>query len=446
MKLPPELQNLQRVCVFGMGKSGVAAVRLLKKVGLEVHAVNVGPVPSWQGKDGLEKALEVRFMHEQEHASKIFSESDLIILSPGIPSTHTILQDAHTKKVPIVSEIELAWWFADTVPTVAITGTNGKTTTTTMISESLKALGKEVFCGGNIGVPYCEMAMEILNGKKFDYAVIEVSSFQLETIKRFHPRVGLILNLTSNHTERYQGLHDYGAAKWRITDNMTSKDDLIIGAEVLDVITDAKSQPVRKHIFFKNALPDDFEFNFSRGVLVGEHNQANYYCAWKTLQLLGVNEPQAFQRFIDSFAGVEHRLEFVGDFNGLKVYNDAKSTNAEATRTALSAFNRSEPLHLIVGGKLRNESDRLLPELLPFKNRISTVFTLGMTTERLFNELQNDFSVVQGYDLDKLLAEVKRRQLKGNLVFSPAHPSFDQFTSYVNRGETFKKKVREILS
>jgi len=163
--------------------------------------------------------------------------------------------------------------------------------------------------------------------------------------------------------------------------------------------------------------------------------------------LLGTpNLQPLFQRFIESFAGVEHRLEYVGTFNGLKVYNDAKSTNGEATRTALAAFEGDAPLFLVVGGKLRNATDKLLPDLISFKGRITTIFTMGETTERLFEELKSDFKVERVANLDGLLARVKELQLQGDLVFSPAHPSFDQFKSYVNRGETFKERVRHWLS
>lgn len=450
MKLVNELQNVKRVAVFGMGKSGVAAVRLLKRCGLETHAVNEGEVSVWKDKDGLSEVLATEFMHSQPHGSDVFAQSDLIVISPGIPTTHEVLKAAVAKKVKIVSEIELAYWFTRETPVIAITGTNGKTTTTTMIFEALKLAGKKVFCGGNIGTPYCQMAQAVLEGERFDYAVIEVSSFQLETIHEFHPTIALMLNLTPNHTERYHGLEDYGAAKFRMLKNMTANDQLILGEESGDWwLTQAQLHPVKKHLFSKAKLPAEFtsQFDFSRGVLVGSHNRANYFCAWKVLTLLKVPELKPlFQRFIETFRGVEHRLEFVGSFAGLKVYNDAKSTNAEATRTALAAFETSEPLYLVMGGKLRSESDAFLADLLPFKNKITKIFTIGMTTERLYEELKGDFAVEKLFDLRAMFQMAKEKKLAGNLVFSPAHPSFDQFKNYVDRGQQFKKLALEILS
>ncbi len=428
-----------------MGKSGVAAVRLLVKLGIEVHAVNEGEVEAWRAKDGLGELLTIERCHAQAGAASLFADCDLIVLSPGIPTTHEVLASALARGVTLVSEIELAWWFTDRVPTVAITGTNGKTTTTTMIAAALEARGRRVFCGGNIGVPYCDMALRMLTGEDFDYAVIEVSSFQLETIHRFHPRIALILNLTPNHTERYKGLNDYGDAKWRLVGNLTAGDHVVMGEETGALLARPLPAGVTRHVFRKQALPADFDFNFTRGRLVGAHNQANYYAAWRTLELLGEADRASFQQFIDTFAGVAHRLEFVGEWRGLKVYNDAKSTNAEATRTALEAFPVGEPLHLAVGGKLRNAGDRLLPDLRPYRTRLSTVFTIGETAQRLLSELQDELPTQLAGDVATMLRMARTQGLTGNLVFSPAHPSFDQFKNYVDRGETFKRLAREIL-
>lgn len=449
MKLPPELQNLQRVSVFGMGKSGVAAVRLLQSTGIETHAVNQGAVESWCDKDGLSRLLEPCYMHPEDRSEQVFARSQLIVISPGIPTTHPALATANAAGVLIISEIELAYWFCRSVPVIAITGTNGKTTTTTMIFEALKLAGKKVFCGGNIGVPYCEMAERLRTGEAFDFAVIEVSSFQLETIRAFHPRIGLMLNLTPNHSERYASVEDYGRAKLRLLLNMRAGDDLIVGEEAGDWVEWSAGTEATRHVFSKKNLPADFlrRFDFSRGVLVGAHNRANYFCAWKTLSLLGVPDlDRRFQHFIENFAGVEHRLEYVGTFHGLKVYNDAKSTNGEATRTALAAFEGSEDLYLIVGGKLRNETDRLLPDLLPFKGKVKKIFTIGMTAERLVSELSGDFVTEAAHTLEQVFQLAKSQRLQGNLVFSPAHPSFDQFKNYVDRGQQFKTKARSILA
>jgi UDP-N-acetylmuramoylalanine--D-glutamate ligase len=437
--------KINKVAVFGMGKSGKAAVLLAKMKGEEVFAVNKGDPSTWLRQDGLDQILTPCMSSSEEDFARHFAKMDEIVISPGIPVTHPALTEAVTRKIPILSEIEYAWRECSHVPVIAITGSNGKTTTTTMITEALRKAGKKVFCGGNIGIPYCDLP---LSGENFDFAVIEVSSFQLETIHEFHPKVGLILNIVPNHSERYDQVADYARAKFRLLKNMTPEDSLILGTEN-HFLGEIATHSTPKHFFTKGDLPSDFtgKFRFQEAKVKGEHNEANFYATYKTLELLKIaNLDSIFREFIRDFAGVPHRLEFVLEKNGLRVFNDAKSTNTLATSTAIKAFKDStEPLYLILGGRLRNEEDRFLPDLLPFKNKISEIFTIGEVTERLYGELASDFKVTKAQDLTNVLQMVKGRNLSGNLVFSPAFPSFDQFKNYVDRGEKFKQWAREIL-
>lgn len=435
------MDKINKVAVFGMGKSGQAAVALARKLGFEVYGVNRGRPEDWYYAEKLDKLLEICSCFSEEDFAQYFSRMDEIVISPGIPTTHPSLAKAVEKGVPILSEIEFAWRECKEIPVIAITGSNGKTTTTTMIAEALKKAGKKVFCGGNIGTPYCELA---LSGETCDYAVIEVSSFQLETIHEFHPVIGLILNVVPNHSERYDSVHDYARAKFRLLKNMTENDLLILGTEN-PYLDEVKDHPVRKSFFTKGSLPEEFRFDLSSAKVRGEHNEANFYAAWKVLQRLGIeNLGGLFQEFINEFPGVAHRLEYVLTQGDLVVYNDAKSTNLTATETAIRAFrNDPAPLHLILGGKLRNEADRMLPGLLAYKDEIETIFTIGDVTDRLYDELNGHFHVVKGQDLRSVFELVKKSGLKGNLVFSPGFPSFDQFKNYVDRGEKFKAWARE---
>ncbi len=440
------MNKINKVAVFGMGKSGKAAVELAKKYKQDLYAVNKGPVESWFEAEQLDQILERCSCYSEEDFSQHFHKMDEIVLSPGIPITHPALKEALRLGVPILSEIEYAYRFVKEIPVIGITGTNGKTTTTTMITEALKKAGKKVFCGGNIGIPYCELA---LSQEKVDFAVIEVSSFQLETIYDFHPRIGLILNIYPNHSERYDDVHDYAKAKFNLLKNMTSADNLILGLEN-PYLKDIESHPANKDYFQKGNLPSSFrnKFDFSKAKVKGEHNEANFYATYRVLELLNIESlDKLFQEFIHEFAGVAHRLEFVLDYQGLFVYNDAKSTNTLATTTAIKAFNESHlPLYLILGGKLRNENDMVLPDLLPYKNQITRIFTIGDVAQRLVKELSGDFKVTEAGDLKNVLKIIKEENLKGNLVFSPAYPSFDQFKNYVDRGEKFKQWAREILN
>lgn len=426
-----------------MGKSGQAAVALAKKLRQDIYAVNRGKPEDWYHAENLDKLLEICSCYSEEDFAQHFHKMDEIVISPGIPVTHPSLVKAVEKGVPILSEIEYAWRVCKDVPVIAITGSNGKTTTTTMIAEALKKAGKKVFCGGNIGIPFCDLP---LSGEKPDFAVIEVSSFQLETIHDFHPVIGLILNIVPNHGERYDSVNDYAIAKFRMLKNMTAQDYLILGTEnaYLDYVKDCV---IPKAMFTKGKLPPEFKFDFSKAKVKGEHNESNFYAAWKVLERLKIPDLQKlFQEFINEFPGVAHRLEFVLTKNDLSIYNDAKSTNLTATETAIKAFRKDpSPLHLIVGGKLRNESDKMLPGLLPYKDEIDTIFTIGDVTERVFEELKEHFLVVKAKDLKTVFELAKKGSLKGNLVFSPGFPSFDQFKNYVDRGEKFKQWARETI-
>ena len=435
------MDNLNKVAVFGMGKSGKAALKLGQMKGLKVVAVNKGHPDTWYEKEGLQEILTKDLCFAEEEAKEIFGEVSEIIISPGIPTSHPSLELAHERHVPIISEIEFAYRYCKETPVIAITGTNGKTTTTTMIQEALEKAGKKVFCGGNIGIPYCEMA---LSEKNYDYAVIEVSSFQLETIKDFHPHIGLILNVFPNHSERYDNVKDYGLAKFRIAMNMNENDFMILGTEN-PYLDDLKTSSP-KTFFTKGSLPEEFKkFFFEKAKVKGEHNEANFYAAYKVLELLNIPDlGNLFQDFIQEFKGVAHRLEFVLSKDGLNVYNDAKSTNSLATTTAIKAFKDSEePFYLILGGKLRSESDKLLPDLLPFKDSIEKVFLIGEVTERLAEELGEEFDCMKAENLKCVFMMCKELKLVGNLVFSPAFPSFDQFKNYVDRGEKFKQWAKE---
>jgi len=421
-------------------------VELAKKLKQDLYAVNKGPVESWFEVEKLDKVLECCSCYSEEDFAAHFHKMDEIVISPGIPTTHIALKEAVAKGVPILSEIEYAYRVTKDIPVIAITGTNGKTTTTTMITEVLKKAGKKVFCGGNIGIPYCDLA---LSGEKVDYAIIEVSSFQLETIHEFHPIIGLILNIFPNHSERYDDVHDYAKAKYRMLMNMTKDDHLVLGLEN-PYLSDIKDHPAHKDYFQKGNLPEAFKkkFSFKDAKVVGEHNEANFYAAYRVLELLKIeNLDNMFQEFINEFPGVAHRLEYVLSCEGLSIYNDAKSTNTLATTTAIKAFNDStDPLYLILGGKLRNESDKVLPDLLPFKNKITRIFTIGDVAKRLADELGKDFKVTEANDLKTVFKMAKDEKLKGNLVFSPAFPSFDQFKNYVDRGEKYKTWAREQFS
>ena len=393
------LKNISNIIVFGAGLSGFNA---LKKAGLRPLMVNREFIKSLNTD---EQVLEVNIEEE-------FSKAELIILSPGIPREHSLLK-GHLGKV--ISEIELGFQLIDSkAPIVAITGSNGKTTVTTMVSEFLKSKGKSVFCGGNIGRPFCDLFLE---GQNPDVIVLELSSFQLESINEFKPDVAAILNIVPTHMERYQSFDDYKKAKHELVKNLKDPSKVYLGEGTLKE--------------FKSGISlDEIDFDFSKGKVRGEHNQLNFKVAYalceKVLSDLSINE---FQRFVESFSGVKHRLEYLGEKEGVKVYNDSKSTNITATITAIKSFN--EPVSLVLGGKVRNENDRFLKDLLPFKDQVKEIFLIGEAQDKLLKELSPDFAVIR-IELKNIF---KQNFQTNTLVFSPAHPSFDQFKNFEQRGE-----------
>jgi UDP-N-acetylmuramoylalanine--D-glutamate ligase len=447
-----ELHKLSRIVIFGAGLSGLSSLKLCLKLKKTPLIVNQGSLESWtQPLLDCEKSI-LSHCHSQESpgVEAFFQAADLVILSPGIAREHKLLQKV---KAPIVSEIEMASWFLEDIPLIAITGSNGKTTTTTMISELLKKAGKKVFCGGNIGLPLTEMAIAKLQGQHFDYGVVEVSSFQLESCFRFSPFLAVILNLTLNHTERYKNIKDYGLAKWRIAQHKNKLRGFLLGQESDFLVELAQREYPAVTLFSRDNLAVDFLdlFNFSRSPLVGAHNKANFFAAWWVLEqcgFLNLHEAQKLmQNFIDSFQGVEHRLEFVRDWNGLKIYNDAKSTNAEALTTAIKAFSQSSVnLTIVVGGKIRNLSDEFFPALKPFQHKISQILLMGEAQDKCERELKTSFKVTKVHNLKGLKDYLQTNKLQGVLIFSPAHPSFDQFKDYKDRGKQFKQQMLELTA
>ncbi|MFZ4715177.1 MAG: UDP-N-acetylmuramoyl-L-alanine--D-glutamate ligase [Bacteriovoracaceae bacterium] len=438
----------KKVSIFGLGKSGISAAKAAVKLGYQVFVINEGIKTSWTSFNEVSSFLPASQMIEQNDSLEVFASSDLIILSPGIPYTHEVLKKAVANKVEILSEIEFGLQFCS-APIIAITGTNGKTTTTTMIGEMLKANHISTFVCGNIGIPVCDLAMMT---EKIDVIVMEVSSFQLETIKDFHPHIALILNITPNHGERYNGLLDYAQAKFNIVKNMNESDHLIYHADEAWLKDWAQKQKVQKHPYcysdVKKLLQKDFDLSLFP--LVGVHNLYNLYNASIAVTLLGKKLGKDFkagiQKTINVFKGVPHRIEFVGEFSSGKVYNDAKSTNILATLTAIRSFEGQGDLYLMLGGKKRGNNDSLKEFIPELKKYVKKILLVGETTPMLYEELKNELEVYAVETFENALDFFKKENSGGTLLLSPAYPSFDQFKNYGHRGESFKAWALERLT
>jgi UDP-N-acetylmuramoylalanine--D-glutamate ligase len=432
-----DLSN-KKIAIFGMGKSGVSALRLLHREKAQVYAVSLGDPRTWHLP--VKDFIEGKFCFSQDcaQAPGIFAKCDLIILSPGIPSTHPCLRLAKGK-VPIWSEIELGFHFCP-IPIVAITGTNGKTTTVTLLGELLKSAGKKPFVGGNIGKPLCDLPFE---KEDYDLAVLEVSSFQMEKIESFKPHVAAILNVTQNHGERYVSFEDYLQAKQNIARNQTKEDYLLIPKHDRALVHWAHSFSSNVVEVDPKKIPEMAEnWDLTQFRLPGAHNLLNLFFCYKILQALGVeiSRPEAV---LSRFSGVEFRLQLENSPFPFKVYNDAKSTNYDSTLTAINALSdKKEDIYLILGGQKRGVGDSILPHILKMKKPIKKIFLIGETTPMLAHELKGHIPFEESMTLKHAVESVKKdKGFKGILLFSPGFPSFDQYPNYIARG----KAMRELL-
>lgn len=433
----------KNVVVFGLGVSGMGALRFLNNKAKTLWAINQGAPSSWNDFKEVSSITgsDNCLAQDDSRAEKTCTEADLIILSPGIPRKHELLLNT---KAPIWSEIELAYHFSK-APIIAVTGTNGKTTTVSFLDHLLKALGKKVFTGGNIGVAFCD---HINSGKEVDYILLELSSFQLESTFDFRPKIAVLLNVFPNHGERYSKNEDYAKAKFNIVKKMQSEDRLIYDsgnqmvAEWGDKFPGTKVAIATEQTGKIEASLKEI-FSLQDFKLPGIHNKINLsFCleVLKGLNLLEGNRP-LIQKAIDSFTGVSHRIEYVPSKESFEIYNDAKSTNWDATLTAISSMGDfDKELVLILGGKLRGHNDEP-PEKARsfFKEKVKKVLLIGESASLLEEKLKDWVPCSIKGSLENCAEELKAENFAGIVLLSPGFPSFDQFKNYVERGEAFKK-------
>ncbi len=463
MSVPPDLQG-RSVTVVGMGKSGIAAARLLSEVGAHVTLVDE------QEQDALQEAVDlvskesIPFVAGTGWVDSLH-DADWIVVSPGVPSDHPALTSARQQGINVVGEVELACWYVD-LPIIAVTGTNGKSTTVRLIGEILLASGKNPFVGGNLGIPLCEGVLTHREARKdsnselvpYDYAVVEVSSFQLETIQRFHPWIAVILNVTPDHLDRHPSFEQYQAAKWNIFHNQTIEDMAVINAD--DSLIAAKASELSSRVVefsLTHALSngvwvegttvkaringvDSLVVEREQIALRGNHNLANVLAA-AAVGLLCDCSLDHIRRVAGSYLGVEHVLEFVREWHGVKYYNDSKGTNVDATQKALSSFD--EPIVLIVGGKDKGGDFHQLHELV--RKRVKAVIAIGEAAPRIVSSLTQVSSPIIAESLCEAIHVAEREADVGDVVlFSPACSSFDMFRNYDHRGKEFKKFVQQL--
>jgi len=428
----------KRVAVYGLGVTGLAVLEALQSIDLKELVIVDGAVPNKSDLELLTFRVKPTLKGESE-AQSLLAQMDIILLSPGIPRSKESLTQAHEVGVKVWNEIE---WCAQGYEgkILAITGTNGKTTTVTLLDHAFKEAGVRVFTGGNIGVPFSSIYHQ---RELFDLVLLEMSSFQCESLESFRPHIAGYLNLFANHGERYESVEAYRLAKWDLVKNQTSADMVFCGPGAGEPAFDMKSSPIKMPSSWKPEL--DGLVDWAQVKLVGEHNRQNIWFAWKIFSsyfsFLGEEVPvDTFLKTLYSFSGVEHRVEVCSPFNNHLVFNDAKSTNWQATKSALKAvLERNLPIVLIVGGQLRGLNDGPDQELLKFLvEKASHILAMGEAAPFLVKEIEGVVDV-KSLEGARVWIEENCKQ-KHALLFSPAFPSFDQFKNYAERGAFFKKE------
>ncbi|MCU0571388.1 MAG: UDP-N-acetylmuramoyl-L-alanine--D-glutamate ligase [Syntrophobacteraceae bacterium] len=442
----------KRVLVVGMGVSGRAVCAVHLKRGARVVGTDLAARERFgTALEGLESMGCV--LRLGMHLMDDFLEADQIVVSPGVPLDLEPLRAASEAGVEIVGELEWAWR-QTTTPVVAVTGTNGKTTTTSLLGEMLKNAGQRVFVGGNIGTP---LSQWILEGGEADVLVLEVSSFQLDTASTFRPRVGALLNITEDHLDRYDSFEAYIDSKFSMFQRQTPEEIAIINLD--DPVCRQRSAGIPGRLLtYSRSLPDatagiqggvircaipgmdPFELKVSDIPLRGVHNEENIMAAVLAASLMGA-APGGLRETVRRYRGLPHRVEWVRCWKGIDFYDDSKGTNVGAVVKALENFDR--PVWLFLGG--RDKLGSYEPLIEPLQRRGRGVLAFGESAPRIREQLERFVPTRSFPDLEEAFREAVRQAEPGDVVLlSPACSSFDQYESYAQRGDHFKRLVAEL--
>jgi UDP-N-acetylmuramoylalanine--D-glutamate ligase len=444
----------KHIVVVGLARTGVSVTRFLVSRGARVVVTDM------KGRELLQEHLAALAGVQVElqlggHDLATFRGADLVVVSPGVPMDIPPLVESRRAGVPVISEIELAARFI-TAPMVAITGTNGKTTTTTLVGEIFRHAGRETFVGGNIGNPLMDLP---LRGAEVQVVVAEISSFQLEGIESFRPRVSVLLNITEDHLDRYAGYQEYIDAKGRIFMKQTAEDWAVLNAD--DPLVAAFAGSIAPRVFFFSQQQELREGAFCLGRemvfrhngqewrfpvagfrLKGVHNMDNIMAAVGSALLMGVDPAHAC-RAIAAFPGLPHRMEFVASLDGVEYYNDSKGTNVGSVVRSLESF--PAPIILIAGGKDKGGDYAPIAGLV--QERVSHLILIGEAREKIRTQLGHLSDARLADSLEEAVTLARTLAVPGTVVlFSPACSSFDMFKNYEERGNRFAEAVRALGS
>lgn len=451
MKPTIELAGKQ-VLVVGLARTGIATALFCAERGARVTATEARPESEIPEAAAKLRAAGVT-LELGGHLPETFVRQDLIVPSPGVAPTMPALAAARAIGVPVWSEIELAWRFLRG-RLICITGSNGKTTTTSLIGHILETAGQPVQVAGNIGTP---LISRVDLSCDAGFTVVEASSFQLESIAAFRPDIAVLLNVTADHLDRHGSMEAYARAKARAFENQTAEDAAIINADDAFAPQYAPTGPRlfwfsrQKRVASGSYLRDNeivFRCDGVESVLLnrsliglrGAHNIENVLAAAAAAKLAGI-EPAAIAEGVRTFAGVEHRIEYVATISGVEYFNDSKATNVDATLKALDAFPGN--LLVILGGKDKGSDYRILRQAL--RGRARMALLIGSAAEKIEKQLEGVIPVERADTLARAVETASKRAQPGDTVLlAPACASFDQFESYEHRGRVFKQLVREL--
>lgn len=444
-----ELRKM-RVLAVGLARTGVATALFCAKHNAIVTATDLRP----EGElgDGPAKLREAGVALELGgHQEKTYLAQDLIIASPGVPADDPLLVKARAKKITVWSEIELAYRFLEG-ELIGITGSNGKTTTTTLVHHVLKTAGRKAILAGNVGTPLISCVEEM---HADTVSVVELSSFQLELIDKFRPDIGVFLNLTPDHLDRHKSMEAYAAAKARIFEKQTEMDAAVLNADDPPTVVLAPKKPqvfwfsrkkrveqgacVRgEDIVIVHHGKEEVIMKTGEIPIPGAHNLENVLAAVMAARLAEV-DGATIGKAVRSFEGVEHRLEFVAEIGGVKYYNDSKATNVDATLKALDSF--PGRILVILGGKDKGSDYTVLQK--PLREKAILALLIGAASDKIEKQITGSVAIERAGTLERAVEIASNAAQAGDVVLlAPACASFDQFENFEYRGRVFKELVR----
>lgn len=440
----------KNISVIGAVRSGIGAAKMIQKLGGIPFVSDAAENEKIKNSARILKDLNIDF-EIGVHSPRVY-ECDLMVVSPGVPMDSEVLKTARKKQIKIISELELAFTFCKGT-VVAVTGTNGKTTTTSLCGHLFSSCGVRTFTAGNIGLAFSEIALDL---KQEDFAIIEVSSFQLDLIDKFKPKVAAILNITPDHLNRYDNDYQkYIKSKMRIYENHDETDFLILNRDS-NILMDSLNYHRSKDYYFSLSsksingcylkdneviyLDNDsekFRCKISDINLIGEHNYANAMVAIIAAKIFDFENEKIIEG-LRTFKGVEHRLEFVREINGVRYINDSKATNVDSVWYALRSFD--QPIYLILGGQDKGNDYNQIKDLVISK--VKKIYAIGSSAEKIFNFFHKDVKVEIKSTLEEVIAAANSEACENDVVLlSPACASFDVFNDYEHRGKVFKELV-----